>query len=494
MSTRSLTHILLLALGLLGGVDSAHGQGGPDTLTFAALSAGGIHTCGVTISGAAYCWGWNSRGQLGDGTSGGERSHPARVVGDVPFAAISAGDRYTCGLTPAGRAYCWGLNGWGQLGDGTTTDRSSPVAMTGGLNLTSISTGFRQTCAIATTAAAYCWGLNGAGQLGDGTTTDRSSPVVVAGGLSFAAISAGDFHTCGLTTAGVAYCWGGNGDGQLGDGSTTSRSTPARVVGNVSFTAVSAGGFHSCALTAGGAIYCWGANADGQLGDGTASSRTSPGPVAGDTSYVSVTAGHSHTCGVTAAGTTTCWGLNAQGQLGDGTTTDRRRPARVVGDVRFVAVSAGGSGQALGFHTCGLTAAGAAYCWGQNARGQLGDGTMSDRNRPVPVLQSGARAGAAITPSTDGESAYLEVMKSDLRNLVVAEEMFFADSVKYSSKIGPGGVDLRLREGNILLSLELTADGWTARIGRANTQTVCAIFVGSTPLPPATKEGAPACR
>lgn len=483
----------ILAVAVLAGSTGTQGVRS-DTVTFATVSVGGIHTCAVATGGVAYCWGWNSRGQLGDGTSGGDRARPARVAGDVRFAAVSAGDRYSCGLTPAGAAYCWGLNGWGQLGDRTTSDRSSPVAVTGGLSFTAISTGFRQTCAIAAAGVVYCWGLNGSGQLGDGTTTDRLSPVPLAGGLLFTAVSAGDFHTCSVTAAGATYCWGANGDGQLGDGTTTSRSTPVRVVGDVSFATVGAGGFHTCGVTAAGAAYCWGGNAEGQLGDGTASGRTRPVPVAGGTSFASLSAGHSHTCAVTPAGVAYCWGLNAQGQLGDGTTTDRSHPVRVAGELRFVAVHAGGSGQALGFHTCGLTAAGAAYCWGQNARGQLGDGTMTDRSSPVPVVQSGGGADAAITPSLQAEPDAVESMKSDLRDLVVAEEVFFADSVKYSSKIGPGGVNLRLREGNILLSLQLTADGWAARIGRANTQTVCTIYVGSTPLPPATKEGNPACR
>lgn len=512
--------LVLLAIGLVllprstsvQGITPAPLSNRSDTVTFTAVSVGGIHTCAVATGGVAYCWGWNSRGQLGDGTSGNERSHPAPVAGDIRFAGVSAGDRYTCALTAAGAAYCWGLNGWGQLGDGTTTERSIPVLVVGGLSFKDVSTGFRQTCAVTVTNAAYCWGLNGAGQLGDGTTTDRSTPVRVEGDLAFAAVTAGDFHTCGVTAEGAAYCWGANGDGQLGDASTTGRSTPVRVRGDARFAGVSAGGFHTCGLAAGGAVYCWGANAEGQLGDGTSSGRTSPMPVAGGTGYASLSAGHSHTCAVTLAGVAYCWGLNDQGQLGDGTTTNRSSPVRVAGDMRFAAVQAGGSGQALGFHTCGLTAGGAAYCWGQNARGQLGEGTLTGPEivcrlafpgnpqvpcSTVPVKVTGAqseRAGAAITPSRAGEPDYVEAMKADLRELVRAEEKFFADSLKYSSRIGPGGVNLRLREGNMLLSLQVTADGWAARIGHAKTQTVCAIFVNSTPLAPATNEGEPACK
>lgn len=482
---------------------------GADTVAFATLSVGGIHTCGTTAAGIAYCWGWNSRGQLGDGTSGTERWRPVRVVGGVRFAVVSAGDRYTCGLTAAGAAYCWGLNGWGQLGDGTTVERSTPVLVAGGLRFTAISTGFRHTCAVTAERVAYCWGLNGAGHLGDGTTTDQSTPVRVAGGVALTAVSAGDFHTCGVTAAGAAYCWGANGDGQLGDGTTAGRSTPMRVMGSASFAAVSAGGFHSCGLTSEGAASCWGANAEGQLGDGTTTNRSSAVPVAGGVRFATVSAGFVHTCGATTEGVVYCWGLNDQGQLGDGSTTNRLRPVQVSGEVRFAVVHAGGSGQALGYHTCGVTATGAAYCWGQNARGQLGAGITTGpemcrltqfpgnpavpcRTVPIPVVQAGLDEAPVIPPEAE-EAARIAAMKSDLRRLLVAEEVFFADSQKYSSKIGPSGVDFRVREGNTLLSLQLTADGWTARIGHAKTQTVCAIYVGSTPLPPATEEGSPAC-
>jgi len=152
------------------------------------------------------------------------------VLAGLSFATVSAGVDHTCGVTTAGAAYCWGNNGYGQLGDGTTTDRTSPEAVQGGLGFASVRLGAFYSCGVTTAGAAYCWGDNSTGQLGDGTTTSRTSPVAVTGGLSFAAVSAGLGHTCGVTTAGAAYCWGYNAFGQLGDGTTTDSHAPVHVV------------------------------------------------------------------------------------------------------------------------------------------------------------------------------------------------------------------------------------------------------------------------
>src|SRR5436309_2996341 len=213
------------------------------SLVFAQVSAGVTHTCGVTTSGAAYCWGSNNSGQLGApesnqceiGYYGGVpcSTSPVAVVGGRTFATVSAGNGYhTCGVTTGGAAYCWGDNTWGQLGDGSTTGSGTPVLVSGGLSFAVVSAGGNYTCGLTTSGGPYCWGSNFNGQLGTGVFSGPNLlPTAVSGGLTFAAVSAGGAHTCGRTAAGTVYCWGSNTDGELGNGSTNSTAMPARVLG-----------------------------------------------------------------------------------------------------------------------------------------------------------------------------------------------------------------------------------------------------------------------
>jgi alpha-tubulin suppressor-like RCC1 family protein len=344
-------------------------------LTFSLVSSG-LHTCGVTTSGAAYCWGRNDFGGLGDGSTT-DSPVPVPVSGGLTFSSVSTWYFHTCGVTTGGAAYCWGLNNGGQLGNGPTTNSAVPVPVSGGLSFARVSTGQFHTCGVTPLGAAYCWGAGGA--LGNGPSGNSSVPVPVSGGLTFLGVSSGSGYTCGVTTGGAAYCWGGNTFGALGNGSTTPALVPVPVAGGLSFSLVRSGGFHTCGVTTSGATYCWGGNFAGQLGTGSTSDSSVPLLVLGGLTFTGVTAGGSHTCGATAVGAGYCWGDNSLGQLGDGSFTSASVPTPVAGGLSFTTGSAGHG------HTCGVTTSGAAYCWGANGSGQLGDGSTTSSNVPVRV-------------------------------------------------------------------------------------------------------------
>jgi alpha-tubulin suppressor-like RCC1 family protein len=352
------------------------------TLAFLQVSGGEFHSCGVTTDGRAYCWGLNTSGQLGDGTTT-ERLAPVAVVGGLRFRHVSVGYAHSCGVTTQNRAYCWGNNFWGQVGDGTEGGdnwRVTPVLVAGGRRFRQVRAGYDHTCALTPSDVAFCWGHNSFGQLGDGTTAlgGRTRPVRVLGGLLWRQLSGGSEHTCGITQTYQVYCWGLNNHGQLGNGTTAHSVKPAPVSGGRQFRQVAAGGFHTCAVTTGNLAYCWGLNFYGALGDGTTAPRLTAGAVAGLRRFHHVTTGDGHTCGVTLTGKGFCWGNNENGRLGDGTTANRVKPVQLGINLELRQVAAGLR------HTCGVTTGNRAYCWGTGG-GRLGDGTTSHRLLPVPV-------------------------------------------------------------------------------------------------------------
>ena len=319
--------------------------------------------------------------------------------------AIAGGDEHSCAIK--NRAlYCWGWNGSGQLGDGTTTQRTTPTAVQNmGSGVTAVAVGGYHTCAIKG-GALYCWGYNGYGQIGDGTTTSSVTPKAVPGmGSGVTAVSAGRWHTCAIKD-GALYCWGDNAPGQLGASSSqTCLGTPCDTVPlpvtnmGSSVTAVSAGRWHSCAIKS-GVLYCWGGNPYGQLG--ASSSQTCYGypcsttPIAvtnmgsGVTSF---SAGGWHTCAIK-DGALYCWGENSYGQLG-ASSSQTCYGGYPCSTVPLTVTDMGSSVTAIAtdlHHTCAIKS-GALYCWGYNYYGQVGDGTTT--NRMAPMVVSGIDGGAA---------------------------------------------------------------------------------------------------
>jgi alpha-tubulin suppressor-like RCC1 family protein len=360
---------------------------------FSTLSAGQTHTCAIATNNQTYCWGADDFGQVGRPalTFGSftlvAQVHyptPTRLVNAPALGSVSAGGFHSCGITTTGAAYCWGYGAGGALGSGKFEDSWSPVPVVGGLNFTQVDAGAWHTCALTATGAAYCWGSNTQGQLGARSDPAPSAtPIAVSGGLAFTSLSAGGTHTCGLTADGTAYCWGDNAGGQLGFGNTVTTSpVPVPVSGALAFASISAGVSHTCGVTRDAALYCWGWNFDGQLGNGaTQTASWTPVRVSSGLSFTSVAAGGSHTCAIAVGGAAYCWGRNDQSQLGIGTSSEApfATPQRVATDLIYDKLSTGRD------HTC-ASAAGVWYCWGDNESGILGSGSLTNSSSPIKVL------------------------------------------------------------------------------------------------------------
>jgi len=357
------------------------------TNPFVLIDAGGTHACGLTSAGQPWCWGRNAVGQLGDSTAASTLVPVATYQsGWSAFGSITAGGLHTCALTLAGAAWCWGTNGDGRLGDGTTNLGLAPVPVQGGVTFASLSAGDAHTCGLDSSGQAYCWGSNSYGQLGDSTKVGSTSPGAVhqPAGVTFTQVVSGARHSCGLTSGGQAYCWGYNGDGQLGIGAAVQSLIPAAVTqGGVTYTSIYTEYQHTCALDSSGQAYCWGLNGNGQLGDNSTTTRKTPVAVSqpGGVTFVQLSLGSNNSCGLTSGGQEYCWGSNGNGQLGIGSLTSSLTPVAVsqpVG-VTFGSIS---SGAAQNF---GLDSGGQTWGWGRNNWGQMGDGTTTQRTSPVAV-------------------------------------------------------------------------------------------------------------
>ncbi len=256
-----------------------------------------------------------------------------RSVAQSVFEAcptLSAGDSHTV-AQKGGTAWGWGLNNYGQLGDGTSTVRRAPVQVPGHAQFIAVASGSAHSVGLKSDGTVWAWGANGYGQLGDGTSTVRYLPVQVPGLTGVSAIAAGGSHSVALRSDGTVWAWGLNNYGQLGDGTSTVRYLPVRVSGLTGVSAIAAGGSHSVARKSDGTVWGWGLNNYGQLGDGTSTVRRTPVQVSGLTGVSALAAGANHSVAVRQDGTVWAWGANGYGQLGDGTSTVRYLPVKLTG-------------------------------------------------------------------------------------------------------------------------------------------------------------------
>lgn len=344
------------------------------------VAMGYQHTCARLNTGAIKCWGGNSYGSLGIGSTTSVTT-PTIVSPGTNFTSLTAGSHSSCAITNGNTVKCWGYNGYGELGDGTYTQRTSPITVDSGVSYKKVNLGGSEnggytTCGITSTDDLKCWGDNNYGQFGDGTTNPSLTPVAVHAGTKYKDLSIGGLFACAITSTDSLQCWGTNWNGELGDGTYNDSTVPLNIDVGTTYAVVSAGGYHACAITKTGILKCWGYGA--ALGTGDTNDRLTPAIIDPGTSYSWISAGEMGACGVTTAGVLKCWGKNNFGQIGSpdvlvSSTANQKTPLVIDPGTLYSKVSmqkswAGGSSI---IHTCGITVGGSLNCWGDNSYGQL---------------------------------------------------------------------------------------------------------------------------
>ena len=341
------------------------------------ISAGESHATAIKQDDTLWAWGLNTYGRLGDGTTT-QRNSPAKIMDGAK--EVSAGNTYTAAIKADRSLWTWGYNYYGQLGDGTTAQKTSPIKIME--YVLDISCGESHTVAIKTDNTLWAWGINNYGQLGDGTTTNKSAPKKIMDDVK--QVSCGINHTAAVKTDGSLWAWGLNSYGRLGDGTATQRTAPVKIMDNVA--AVACGEAHTIALKTDGSLWAWGLNTYGRLGDGTTTQRNSPVKIMDNVARIS--AGNLHTAAIKTDGSLWAWGYNNYGQLGDNTLTQRNSPVKIMDDASMVT---------CGFYmTEAVKTDGSLWTWGVNTSGRLGDGTTTQRRIPTMIMPAGSIAAMPL--------------------------------------------------------------------------------------------------
>lgn len=371
-------------------------------IKYRSLSTGSSHACDIASGGIVWCWGLNgAEGRIGNPqlSANTYTAVPMQLNTTVRFQQVSTYGTTSCAVARDGKGYCWGSNAANLLGDGSNvSQRPSPGLVSGSLTFKHISVGSSHACGLTTAGKAYCWGANSDGQLGTGNKTWSSTPTASAGDLTFASISAGTDFTCGVTTAGLGYCWGYSGMGNLADGATpsmgnTSILNPNPIAGRPTFRSISATNQLACGVTTAGVGLCWG-RGDQRIGNDVTVPSSMPTAVAGGYSFRSIAAGATSVCGVREDDAVMCWGLNANGQLGQNIANGSAQPVRVTGLLTASDISTANFGGGTGAYACAISVDRlTTRCWGKNDVGQLGSGSTAGPTvvNSTPLVVQGQR-------------------------------------------------------------------------------------------------------
>jgi alpha-tubulin suppressor-like RCC1 family protein len=344
--------------------------------SWASISGGWSHSAGLKTDGSLWTWGLNSYGQLGNGRSA-SCSTPAMVGRGTNWAKVAVGGAHTLALEKDGSLWAWGANGTGQLGNGGNQHAYAPVKIMPESRWKEITAGKSHSLGIQMDGSLWAWGRNAEGQLGDGTRASCNVPMPVGNDKDWRCAAAGEAHSIAVKEDGSLWSWGSNELGQVGDGGQSDSLSPKRIGTEDVWIAAAAGRWHTLAIRDDGSLWAWGANIWGQLGDGTKVYKVSPVRVGKDGDWKMVTAGEYHSLGMKTDGTLWSWGWNAFGQLGIGMTHDRRYPSCIGFDTNWSCISAGDH------HSMAVKKNGTLWGWGYNGYGQVGDNTAEDRDAPV---------------------------------------------------------------------------------------------------------------
>jgi alpha-tubulin suppressor-like RCC1 family protein len=390
----------------IGRAETARAAPSASASKVVSIWGGARHLIVLKSDGTVWDWGYNLNGKLGDNTAStgsdlsNDRHVPIQVHGpnNVGYlnsiTAIMGGEIHNFALKSDGTVWSWGWNSFGQLGDGTYTERHTPVQVSGLISVTALGGRGYHSLAIKSDGTVWTWGYNAAGELGYDTSASPCSPPFtntcsnvpgqVIGLSGVLTVTGGYVHSLALLSDHTLRSWGSNANGQLGNGDASyqSSSAPVMVSGLTNVTQVSAGWKHTVALKSDGTVWAWGRNDRGEVGNGITTTKgiTMPAQVGGLSNMIAVSGGDCHTAALKSDGTVWTWGCNERGELGDGTWIDKSTPVQVKGlsDVIFIT--------ARDYHNAALKSDGTVWTWGWNINGQLGDNTTTDRNVPVQVI------------------------------------------------------------------------------------------------------------